>query len=152
MNLIEIVHDLMKDPTIRKTSWNSTSFARWLGSDFLCVYCGKYMLDSYDLAYYGSTVDHLLPVSAYPELKKAEWNLVLACRTCNGFKGRWDANHPVLYIKNTQVIAPEHRQILLERAKAHVDEIRKPREELFEKERAVIEQRLERSSVAGAGS
>jgi hypothetical protein len=151
MDHLSLATEMMQTAVLRQTTWNAATLAFWLRDGCRCVYCERNMLESYDTAYYNSTVDHLLPVSTFPELQNVEWNRVLACRACNGFKGAWDANVPLLYVKGTQTITADDRQVLFERAKGFVADKRRTREELFKQEHALVLAELQRSSAASSG-
>ena len=138
MDFEEVARKLIRREAVLQTTWTTSSIARWMRDDFKCVYCGKYMLETYGVAYYGSATDHLLPSSSYYELRTTDWNLVLACTVCNAFKGNWDPNDPVLYIRGSLVITPEDRQVLVDRAKTYVMKKRQAREEQFETTAAAI--------------
>jgi hypothetical protein len=155
---IAVANELMRTQFMKSTSWSVTTLAMWLRDGCQCVYCEKNMLDSYDIAYYSSATDHLLPVSIYPELGDVAWNRVLTCSTCNGLKLDWDANrHPEmcvthLYVRGTGSVAASDREELFQRAKAYVLEKRRIREALFEKERRLIAEKLTPVSRATAGA
>ncbi len=136
-NYLLIAQGLMQDATI-KTYWSVPGLAGWMRDGLVCVYCGRDMLESYDVTYHGYATDHLLPASKYPELDSQAWNLLLACRACNSFKLDYDPNNPPIYIPGQQP-TPEVRPELLNRAKKHVKEKRQAREMLFQKEQQAIQ-------------
>jgi 5-methylcytosine-specific restriction endonuclease McrA len=143
--------EVMHTAIMRQTSWNLATLTMWCRDGCRCVYCGKYMLESYDTAYFSSEVDHLLPVSRYPELDAVPWNRVLTCSTCNNLKLNWDANQDEIYAAGSTEMDAGRRTLLLDRAQRFVAAKRSGRERLFEQERALIEAILPSVSGATAG-
>jgi len=132
---------LLRHEVMKQTSWSVETLAIWLRDGCKCVYCDRDMLESYDVAYYAESRDHLLPISRYEELGSTGWNLVLACRTCNGLKGDADPNmseDPLIYTKGTRLITDKEREELLQRATDIIRKKRNDRERLFQKERELI--------------
>jgi len=112
-----------------------------------CVYCGKDMLDSYDVTYHGYATDHLLPVNQYKELDSQGWNRVLTCRACNSFKQDWNPNDPpLLHPRGQPGVAV--RSELLNRAKEFVRQKRQARRSVVSTRTAGI-QRAFKSLKAG---
>lgn len=52
----------------------------------LCAYCERPMDITRCNTANAPTIEHLLPVSKYPELAKDIFNMVCACRECNNKK------------------------------------------------------------------
>ncbi len=75
------------------TGWAPEAIAIWARDEGRCIYCGFSFFDSRPLeysrplAYYFSTIDHLLPKSKFAYHANSIWNKVLACRSCNRLKG-----------------------------------------------------------------
>jgi len=137
----------MQDESIKQTYWDTARLAGWMRDGLACVYCGKDMLDSYDVTYHGYATDHLLPVNQYKELDSQGWNRVLTCRACNSFKQDWNPNDPPLYTPGGQP-GVAVRSELLNRAKEFVRQKRQAREALFQREQQAI-QRAFKSLKAG---
>ena len=147
MDYLAIAENLIHDERMKMTPWDVRTLAIWLRDECKCVYCQRDMLESFDTTYYAWSFEHLLPRSKYPELDHASWNMMLACRACNGLKHEWDPNTPdsntaPLYVKGSQP-TEEERSVLIERAKTHVSEKRRIREALFPTERKLILQKLQ---------
>ena len=69
----------LKSNDPRATSkWKSFRLAVLHRDNYTCHYCGS---DEYP------TVDHIIPISAAPELAFSFDNCVTACRSCNSSKG-----------------------------------------------------------------
>jgi len=140
-NYLRVAQALIKDEWINKKFFD-WSLAVFLRDKLRCVYCGKDMLESYDVTHTGSAMDHLLPISKYPELD-SPWNIVLACRVCNSLKGAWDPNpnDPPLYF---QGCLPDGavRAKLLKRAKDYLQPRRQTLEAKFQGEQEAIRQAL----------
>ncbi len=145
-NYLLIAQGVLQDESV-KQEWSAAAIAGWMRDGLVCVYCGRDMLESYDVVYHGYATDHLLPVSKYPELDSQAWNLVLACRACNSFKLAYDPNDPPIYIPGQQLTL-EVRSELLDRAKKYIKEKRQHREMRFQKEKQAI-QRAVKSLRAG---
>lgn len=68
----------MSKQSSRGKQWDETRLKVLIRDGWQCVFCGKYLKDA------DATVDHITP--------KAKggtddmWNLVAACRKCNGLK------------------------------------------------------------------
>ncbi len=118
-------------------NWSPVVLEIWLRDDCRCVYCGRSMLESRDIAYYFSCKEHVLPVHKYEHLKDAIWNQVLACRPCNQLKLRFDP-------ANDGTPADEaHLNIFIERAKAHIEGLRAGLEERFVQEAKLLRDALD---------
>jgi hypothetical protein len=146
-----IAAELMKHPTMKATTWNTFTLAAWLRDGCCCVYCGNDMLASYDVTYYDSALDHLLPLSKYQELDSVLWNRVLSCSTCNSMKAAWDPNFDGIYIAGSIVLEETARRSLLQRARERVQELRRARVELYAAERRLIWEQLSRAATAASG-
>lgn len=142
-----LAKQLLSDEAMKRTSWFVDTLAMWLRDGCKCFYCRRDMLESYDVAYYAGSRDHLLPVSQYEELGSTGWNLVLACRTCNGLKGDWDPNvrpdGSLIYARGTRSITDQERAELVQRSMGFIKRKRNDRELLFQKERELIRGSLE---------
>jgi hypothetical protein len=110
--------------------WNTfchpEHLAGWLLTNFCCPYCETDLLEEHIPANRAHT-DHLLPKSKYPALcDHSMMNAVASCDTCNCLKGDWDPNaEEPIYVDGDLTF--EVRVLLIERAKAHLDSIRKPK-------------------------
>lgn len=70
--------------------WSTETTAIWLACDGKCIYCGRDLLQDRGIAYHFSNRDHILPVSARPDLVDEPTNWVLSCTGCNKEKRDWD--------------------------------------------------------------
>jgi HNH endonuclease len=151
MDHTSLAAELIKNPVL-KTSWSRETLAVWLRDQCKCVYCGKYALESYDMAYHGASVDHLLPRSDYRELENTEWNQVLACRACNCIKRDWDPNKnddgTLVYVSGRETISDEQRSGLIRRAREYIQKTRAIRQKHFESERDLILNSVSTSQTA----
>jgi hypothetical protein len=105
---------LARNPTLRG-NWSRQTLELWLRYECRCVYCGRDMLENRDITYYFWCAEHVLPVHKYGYLKDAIWNQVLACRTCNQLKQRFDP------ASDGTPTDEAHMTILVENAKAHIE-------------------------------
>jgi HNH endonuclease len=108
----------------------------WLRDECKCVYCARDMIENREIAYFFSSMDHLLPVHKYKDLKDQFWNQVLACRNCNGLKGRFDP------AKNGIPKDEEHRPELIEHAREYIARRKKELEAVFVVEKQMLEDAL----------
>jgi 5-methylcytosine-specific restriction endonuclease McrA len=75
------------DALVATGHWSAKMAWRGVKSGFCCIYCGGCFHDSVN-SYREWSEDHLVPKSRGGG--DEENNLVLACRTCNLIKLRWD--------------------------------------------------------------
>jgi 5-methylcytosine-specific restriction endonuclease McrA len=119
--------------------WSEEALEIWLRCDCRCVYCGRDMLASRDIAYqFSSTAEHLLPKSKNRGLEAERSNLVLSCRPCNHLKGTWDPNLDGESIYADGQLREEQRQELIQRVKAYLNPLRKKNEDHFVQEKNAI--------------
>jgi 5-methylcytosine-specific restriction endonuclease McrA len=135
-----IAAELMQNPIFKTSSWSALALTVWLRDNCKCVYCGKNMLESYDIAYHSESINLLLPKFWYPQVKDKDWNNVLTCRECNCIKRSWDPNRygSALYIVGNKSISDENRSQLITRASEYIRNERTKRQSLFELERELI--------------
>ena len=69
----------------RTKEWATARYKALKASDGKCSLCGRSASDGAIL-----NVDHIKPVSKYPELKTNQSNLQVLCKACNWGKGAWD--------------------------------------------------------------
>jgi hypothetical protein len=155
MSLREIARTLMQE-TFMTPGWSEDSLVVWLRDGCRCVYCYKDMLQSYDVLFYDSAFDHLLPRKVYPSLEERDWNRVLACRACNTIKHAYDpslgqASESVLLVSPPAEVT---RAEWIDNAKAFIEQQRSPYRENFYKQRAFVVRALlqPREQSAAAGS
>ena len=122
-----------------------SSVAIWLRQSGRCAYCRRDMLESFATAYHASCLDHLLPVSKYPEVHEA-CNRVLACRACNALKSDWDPNSsdpssPPIY-STGEIFTDANHSVLLDRVRSYVMGKKMVREVQFQSERELILRKL----------
>lgn len=139
-NLIEraaTMDELLGEMT-SKYRWSIETFELTARAKFRCEYCGRDILETFDL-YRFSQTDHLLPRSRYPQLLKEETNLVVACHSCNNLKSTWDPNskEPIV-AKDVKKLAEAERATLISRTKTHLEELRRAKGEEFEAMRKLI--------------
>lgn len=106
----------------------------WLRDNCHCVYCGCDLLQNRDITYSFYCYDHVLPKNKYPLLRDSIWNKVLACHSCNSWKGK-------TFDPAGEEIPPteEYRDGLIERARRHVERKRATAAESFTKAAALIQ-------------
>lgn len=146
MDYKSLAEELIKDPILNRT-WSRETLAIWLRDKYKCVFCTKDLLESYDVAYHGASVDHLLPKIDYRDLENVESNKVLCCRACNCLKRDWDPNigdpnmgDTPVYVAGSGTLDDEQRSELIGRATRYIESKRKPRAANFEKERDLLRQ------------
>ena len=138
-NYLLIAKDLAEVECIYQ-NWYLDSLALWMRDGFACVYCGRDMLESYDVARHASATDHLLPVSKYQKLEDTAWNMVASCRACNSLKANFDPNYdPPKYVEGSRPTSDE-RSELIRRASEWIKTKRLAKEAAFEKERQSIKE------------
>ena len=78
--------------------WCDQTLAVWLRDGGRCVFCDENLMARRELAYYYSSIDHLLPKAEdkYPQFQNMFWNQVLCCRSCNGIKRDTDPSKGAL--------------------------------------------------------
>lgn len=113
----------------------------WLLHKGRCVYCDTPLVEPYHMTNGLGGTDHLLPQADYPELDDDPLNLLPVCVGCNGLKRDWDPNtqvSPQLYHSKTgEPVRDEHTcELLISRAREHVDKRRKERQANFPKDQA----------------
>jgi hypothetical protein len=125
------------------------------------------MLQSYEIAFYFSHLDHLLPKCDYSELAEKAWNLVLSCEACNEVKHTWDPNRapqsagtgePLNIAKEDPMTLEAFRSQFIVRAALHIAEQKKQYKDKFPSQKTEILEALQsltdskRSHAAGAGT
>lgn len=69
--------------------WMKQQEERHGKGNLTCAICGKTGLNPWDkrnINAFSATIDHILPVSKFPELWNAESNFQIACSPCNSKK------------------------------------------------------------------
>jgi hypothetical protein len=102
------------DELTTKYQWSPSAYALACGAEFHCSYCGRYMLDEYELFRFSQT-DHLLPKSRYRHLEHETSNHVNSCLLCNMLKGHWDPSIPEERdgLKSAPSLTPDQRNALI---------------------------------------
>jgi len=140
MDYQHIANDLVQKEFMKQ--WDPLTLAIWLRDGCRCAYCGKDMLECRETAVFNSTIDHLLPVTLYPELEHVRWNRLLACYACSARKREWDANtapgYPTVYVRGSCTLADPDRYELVARARSYLVTKKLPEKAQFEKERDLI--------------
>ena len=75
---------------ISEVGFNEETANAYVVSEGRCVYCGDDMFE-FRQGYSSSQIDHLLPISKYPQLGKNIYNCVFCCSSCNSMKHKFDA-------------------------------------------------------------
>lgn len=162
MDYDKVANELVLEPFM-KPGWSARDLAIWLRDGCRCVYCDKDRLQSYDVLFYDSAYDHLLPVKRYEALKDADWNRVLACRACSTIKHTFDPSREPLPTGEAAPIAlhaasgsrPSETDRLryIEHVKSHIESQRSAYRAVFPKQRRAIVKALRQpeTSLAAAG-
>ncbi len=117
-------------------NWPLRTLEIWLRDECKCVYCERNMIENREITYFCSSLDHLLPVHKYEPLKDEAWNQVLACRNCNGLKGKFDP------AKDGIPTDKEHRLELIEHTKGYIAKRKEHWEAVFAREKQKIQDAL----------
>lgn len=121
-----------------REGWNANALQAFVRDGGCCVYCGSFLLNSWDDAK-TATIDHLLPRCRYPERGWSVENLVPACAECNHIKRNYDPSEE----KGEElVITEEVRLALVQKAKNEIDKKKKedvPWESQFEEARLLFQ-------------
>ena len=130
-------------------SWPRQGLEVWLRDECKCVYCGTSLLTDRGACYFLSSYDHVLPVAKYKALGAETWNLVLACRPCNSYKGTFDPANDIQPIMHP---IEENRDALIQRAKDYVEARRQSADASFAHEVELITSALRERDSATKGA
>ena len=120
-----IARDLRKAARYFKEGWNCNALQAFIRDSGCCAYCGKPLLDAYDVSK-TATIDHLLPSCKYRDLGWNVDNLVPACATCNRIKLDYDPSEGK---GEDLVITEEVRLGLIRKVKEEIERMNKADEE-----------------------
>jgi 5-methylcytosine-specific restriction endonuclease McrA len=133
--------DLMRNDFMQK-GWAVSTLASWLRQGCKCTYCGCDMLQSRDFAYFWQCADHILPQGKYPDLASSEWNMVLACSSCNRIKGQMDPNKSGGPVYTDQPLEQEQVATLVSRARKYIEDRRKELDLVYQQQQFAIRNAL----------
>ena len=163
MDYLSIGRRLFREDLMRSPGWSEQGVQIWVRDHGRCVFCGTDMLQSYDVAYYYSHHDHLLPKSKYGELLCNINNLVLSCKACNEIKHTFDPNvesaapgdaaPQLVYTSGSGTLTEAAREELIRRVQVHLRGQRGEYPAKFEAQKKAILRAIrggEEAAAAGA--
>ena len=139
-NFIEIAKQLRKQAPEEFRDWSDEALAVWLKTKCRCAYCDRALLDDRGLAYYFSTIDHILPISKYGWLAEKIWNKVLSCRSCNLIKRDFNPVVDSYNFESSPEPSVEKVNEWIRVSRKHCESIRTSKETSFKKVRDLLVQ------------
>lgn len=103
--------------------YNDVTANAYVEAAGLCTYCQKDQF-LHPGAFWSAEIDHLLPVSKYPQLEWEKLNCVYSCFRCNKLKGTYDPLAEVskagIDVSNPLFVLQSARQEIIEIVRNHL--------------------------------